>query len=1578
MLSVGASSASADRTFDSSITQFNGATSVGFEANGNVWISDHGQLNKPPSQEGVYQYNPYPSQTLLDAPDTLIDGSLGIQLAVDQSNGEIFVAQYNGRNVHILAPNSASHPCPEAEPYCYSRAWDHINGVFSFDPGIHVAVDNSNSYSRGRVYLSLYQPEDAVEALDPAKRPIDFPATASYISDNKLTGTPSSSFGDVQNITVDSSGNIYVTDTYYGVVDEFDSTGTFVRTFPAPQASDGNPGTGGVGVDPTNGNVLITGGSVAEFDSSGNHLGTLTGLSSVGTPAVNSNGYLYVPDNSGPINIFTPNQVLANVTYKPVSSPTTTSGTVNANVDPNGGGDITACHFEYGTDTSYGTSATCSPDPSGTNFSAPTDVSAAISGLSADTTYHYRVVVISANGTKYGTDQTYITGKVPGLSTDPATNLTESSATLNASFVGDGSPTNYYFEWGPTKAYGNQTATPPGDGAGSPSAPARTPLSTDLSGLAPYSTYHYRVVATNGTGTTDGEDRMFTTTPGAPSAKGAAVTAVHSDRALFHGQVNPNGADATVHFEYVDDATFQQSGWANATLTSPNVAIGMSKHYQSASTPVDGLTPGTLYHIRVVGTNQIGSGSAAATFRTFAFTPSFVDPCPNAHVRQQTGAALLLDCRAYELASAANAGGYDVESDLVAGQTPFGGYPNAENPSQVLYGVHNGGIPGTGNPTNNGVDPYVATRGADGWTTKYVGIPANNPNANGPFASTLAEADPSLGTLAFGGPKICSPCFADGTTGTPIHLPDGNLVQGMAGSIDPGPTAEPEGFIGRHLSADGSHFVFGSSSQFEPDGNSGGDVSIYDRNLKTGLTHVVSKTTGGSTMTGAGIGELDISADGSRIVVGQLISTDAQGNRYWHLYMNVGDSGQSIDLTPGTTTGALYDGMSADGTKVYFTSADKLTGDDTDTSADIYRADVTNSDATLTRVSTGTGGSGDTDSCNPAANTIRTHWNTVGPDPNCDAVAVGGGGGVASGDGTIYFLSPELLDGGSNGVQDAPNLYIARPGDAPHFIRTLESSANAPLPPAAHPYLRSFGSFLNAAGTAIDHQTGDVYLFDISQDIGSGYIYKFDSAGHTVTSFASSGKLTISGAIGFYGVPVGIAVDNDPTSPNYGDLYVPDLLDGLVKQYGPQGAHLADISGLGFPTGVGVDPANGNVYVTNLFAGVSVFDTNGSLVTSFSTIASPTDVAVDSSGNAYVTNGNPGGFTGAKGTTEKYSSTGTDLGQLDGNPSNAVAVDPSDDHVYVDEGNRVVEFDSAGTPVGTPTGSDRISNSIGVAADSGNLAISDRSHANVAYYGPAVTPPDPSTDNPVVVDSVSAAGTRNTADFEASPSGNDAVFTSTLPLTGYDNAAHREVFRYNAPTDTLDCASCNPTGEQATGEATMASNGSSLSDDGRVFFNSTEGLVDRDLNSRMDAYEWEKGAGAQEGTIELISTGTSPLDSGLLGTSADGTDAYFFTRDTLVSGDYNGNRVKIYDARANGGFPQVPSAIQCQASDECHGPSSQAPRPPNIKTIASTPVGNATQTPRRRKHHHKRRRRHHHHHHHHHHKRAHHKRGGAK
>src|SRR5262249_29668782 len=80
----------------------------------------------------------------------------------------------------------------------------------------------------------------------------------------------------------------------------------------------------------------------------------------------------------------------------------------------------------------------------------------------------------------------------------------------------------------------------------------------------------------------------------------------------------------------------------------------------------------------------------------------------------------------------------------------------------------------------------------------------------------------------------------------------------------------------------------------------------------------------------------------------------------------------------------------------------------------------------------------------------------------------------------------------------------------------------------------------------------------------------------------------------------------------------------------------------------------------------------------------------------------------------------------------------------------------------------------------------------------------------------------------------------------------------------------------------------------------------------------------------LISTGYSSAPSSLLSVTRDGTDAFFFTREVLVPNDDNGETMKVYDARAGGGFFKLPQGQPCAASDECHGPSSQAAPPPNI------------------------------------------------
>ena len=677
----------------------------------------------------------------------------------------------------------------------------------------------------------------------------------------------------------------------------------------------------------------------------------------------------------------------------------------------------------------------------------------------------------------------------------------------------------------------------------------------------------------------------------------------------------------------------------------------------------------------------------------------------------------------------------------------------------------------------------------------------------------------------------------------------------MAGSLDPGPSAKPAGHIAKDLSADGTHFVFGSKSKFEPDGKEG-EVSIYDRNLTSGETHVVSKTPGGETMKEEGeeIAELDISADGSNILLGKLTG-EAEGQKLYHLYMNVGDSSQTIDLTPGATEGVRFDGMTADGTKVFFSSEEHLTHEDEQhTGADIF---LWEEGQPLALVSTGT--EGDAFSCDPAATTLRQHWNTTGAK-NCGDVAIGGQGGVASGDGTIYFLSPSLLDGSeepADGVQNAPNLYVSRPGQAPHFVATLESTLTGPLL-SRHPLLRGIGTLNTPTFVAVDDSGGPsnigIYVLEGTT------IYKFAPDGSPVTGWRENGKFATGGFPAIRGIA---------TDPSNGDLYI--ALGEEIVELTKAGSFIRSFHVGGRANEIAVDSA-GNIYIYTPYHTIEKFSSTGEELGVVVPNITATGIAVDpSNGDLYVDNNGE--------TVERYAFNGaeeviSDEAVASGLSSAArLSVDASHD-VYVDERSQVAEFNSSGEEISVPIGVGLLHGSTGVAADSaGNVYAGNPSHSNLAEFGPPEPSPNPRTDNPLVVDAVSEPETRKTADFQLTPSGRFAAFASTLPLTGAEGGGFPEVFRYDVAAEKLACASCNPSGAEATGGSSLAANGSSLTEAGQVFFNSEEPLALRDSDNLTDVYEWEPaGTGtcssesptfsqASGDCLGLVSTGSSPFNS---------------------------------------------------------------------------------------------------------------------
>jgi hypothetical protein len=132
-------------------------------------------------------------------------------------------------------------------------------------------------------------------------------------------------------------------------------------------------------------------------------------------------------------------------------------------------------------------------------------VAANISGLTAGTTYHFRIAATNRAGTRYGSDRTFTTKGPPVVTTNAATNVELHSATLNGSVNPGGLNTTLWFQYGRTTSYGSTTAH-------QTKAGNRTQtVAANISGLTAGTTYHFRIVATNGAGTRYGSDRIFTT-----------------------------------------------------------------------------------------------------------------------------------------------------------------------------------------------------------------------------------------------------------------------------------------------------------------------------------------------------------------------------------------------------------------------------------------------------------------------------------------------------------------------------------------------------------------------------------------------------------------------------------------------------------------------------------------------------------------------------------------------------------------------------------------------------------------------------------------------------------------------------------------------------------------------------------------------------------------------------------------------------------------------------------------------------------------------------------------------------------
>lgn len=369
--------------------------------------------------------------------------------------------------------------------------------------------------------------------------------------------------------------------------------------------------------------------------------------------ATNSAGTTYGDDLT-----FTTSALAPAVTTGAASGVSGTGATLNGIVNANNAS--TTVTFEYGPTTGYGTTVTADESPV-TGMTA-TAVSKAITGLTAGTTYHYRVVGQNDGGTSNGSDQTFTAGTLPAVTTNAASGIGAYSAVLNGTINANGTSTTSTFEYGLTTAYGREVTASQSPVTGS--LPTAVSAAIDL--LIPNSTYHFRAIGENSAGRVNGADLTFTTSGLQPVAITGAATGVTNTGATLHGVVQANNAATTVTFQYGLTTAYGTTVTATESPVNGVMSVPVSR-------AIGGLTDAITYHYRVVAQNS--SGTTYGDDQTFLTGA----PAPAATTEAATGIGI----NGAILNGTVNANGTDTIVEFQLGLTTAYGLTYTAAPSPV-------------------------------------------------------------------------------------------------------------------------------------------------------------------------------------------------------------------------------------------------------------------------------------------------------------------------------------------------------------------------------------------------------------------------------------------------------------------------------------------------------------------------------------------------------------------------------------------------------------------------------------------------------------------------------------------------------------------------------------------------------------------------------------------------------------------------------------------------------------------------------------------------------------------------------
>jgi hypothetical protein len=1073
---------------------------------------------------------------------------------------------------------------------------------------------------------------------------------------------------------------------------------------------------------------------------------------------------------------------------------------------------------------------------------------------------------------------------------------------------------------------------------------------------------------------------------GPPIVKSTRFSAVGPSSAILEATINPNGAKVAVyHFEYVEEAAFQETGFATATSTADGPVIPAGTEDQTFSAEVTELSPATLYRFRVIARNAKNPSQETIgpelTFYTLA-TPPVFGPCPNDAVRSGPYAplrhpsAFLPDCRAYEQASPVDKDGGDAVGEL--------GYVKAASTGNGISFGSTFGIPGgTG---AQALPTYLATRGPgeSGWSTQGL-LPPPSFGERALLLGWLPDFSEAFNAaVKLGNPRTVALVGGPTNGGAPTQMT---------------PYIAKAGYYYAGASADASSVLFESPNVIpHKEGTAiegASNVYAYDKNSgELSLASVLNDGT--SPPKGAFAGPYNWLKGISGITLGQGGSARSYYLREEHAISASGDvvftaanSGQLYlrenptaeqspvngsdqcedaaractlhvsapqrsEPDPGGSQPAAFQAASSDGSKVFFTSPEKLT-DDANTGPEPAKATI---------------GIGGIEGGIENASFIPAH-------------AVG----LAADSEYVYWADPQAGAIGRaklNGDEVIPAFISPPPGEC----ETESDPENEPgvyekvTVPSTPRYVAVDSEHIYWTNSGRRELNGDPRN-------GGGTIGRADIDGKVESiepaficgeDKTQVGKKTVTN-------PQGIAVNgthiywvNSSESSEFGSIGRAALSGGTVE------GHFASVPNATHAYGLALSPTH--LYYTT----VDNLNDNGSIVRvplAGGALEEPfvpgslRGIAVDASHVYWATQANHAiGRADLELNNRESEFTSGIGGNLNGLVATAthlywsvngeVPINPGNDlYRYEPEGEALTDL----TPDSADENGAEVQGVLGTAADGSRVYFA--ANGDLDSGGPAeaedcrtITPhasmatlagtcnlylweEDSGTRLVALIDG------RDARDWAATPlgvfnapktsfvseDGATLLFSSKKKLSAYDNEGTSELYRFQVGDPVIRCVSCQPAGEApnegpklgsikypnilspAEGAAFSSRN---LSADGtRAFFESDEALVPGDVNGRSgcppavrpqldwracrDVYEWvspgteeceEGGPGYNPlngGCLYLISTGKSKYPSLFADASETGEDVFFFTRDRLVGQDED-ELQDVYDARVGGGL----------------------------------------------------------------------------